>query len=57
MDYDMTDTRHSQWFDLHIYTLVMSVDNLVNTLEVSSDSGNLCLDIHQVKTQWIVCQC
>ena len=56
MDYDMTDTRHSQWFDLHIYTLVMSVDNLVNTLEVSSDSGNLCLDIHQVKTQWIICQ-
>ena len=46
----------SQSFDVQIYTLGMSIDTLVNTLQVSSDSGNLCLDIHQVKTQWIICQ-
>ena len=45
---------YSQWFDLHIYTTGLSVENLVNTLQVSSDSGNLCLDINQGQTQWIL---
>ena len=37
------------------YTLRMSVDILVNTLQVSSDSGNVCLDIHQGYSQSMLC--
>jgi len=48
MDNGMTDICNFTVNGLtYKYTLRMSVDILVNTLQVSSDSGNVCLDIHQ----------
>ena len=44
MDYDMTDTCN---FKVNGFTYKYTVVKLVNTLKLSSDSANLCLDIHQ----------